>query len=148
MPLIGTRHYVNSPTRYYVDSPNPKYRGLRIERLPFQAVCLGILLFDDATLISMFFGLDYSYNKECFVYFNLLYKIVELGIKEKMSDIDMGITTLVPKKDIGAYTTTLNMYMKHFNPLLNKIVPKAFNVMTPQDGEGPRRVFKADSESL
>ena len=121
--------------------------GIILARKGDIPVGCAILLFDDATLISMFFGLDYSYNKEYFIYFNLLYKIVELGIEEKMSDIDMGITTLAPKKDIGAYATTLNMYMKHFNPLLNKIVPKAFDIMTPQDDDGPRRVFKTDSGS-
>ncbi|NQS90284.1 GNAT family N-acetyltransferase [Patescibacteria group bacterium] len=108
----------------------------------------GLLLFDDETLTSMFFGINYDYNKDHFIYFNLLYKVVEVAIEEGMNDIDMGITTLVPKKDIGFAVAPLNMYMKHFNPLLNKIVPRAFEMMTPQDNTGPRRVFKTDRQEI
>jgi len=101
-----------------------------------------LLLFDDETLIPMYSGLDYNCNKEYYIYFNLLYKIVEVGIKEGMKDIDMGITTLIPKKDIGANVAPLYVYMKHFNPLLNGVIPKVFDLMTPQDNIKSRNVFK------
>lgn len=96
------------------------------------------------TLVSMYFGLNYNYNKEYNLYFNLLYKIIELGIENKMKDIDLGITTLIPKKDVGADVITMNIYMKHLNPLLNRIVPRVFKMVTPQDNTGIRRVFKHD----
>lgn len=109
-------------------------------------IAFSLLLFDRETLVPLFCGLDYTYNEEYCVYFNLFYKIIEIGIEEGMKDIDLGITTLEPKKEVGAEVVTQNMYMKHLNPLLNRIVPKLFDIMTPQDTTGPKRVFKTSSE--
>ncbi|MDD5681049.1 MAG: GNAT family N-acetyltransferase [Candidatus Omnitrophica bacterium] len=100
-----------------------------------------LLLFNGKTLISKFPGLDYDYNKEYCIYFNLFYKTIELAIETGMDCIDMGITTLDPKKDMGSSIIALNMYMRHSNPLLNKTIPVLFNMMTPQDTES-RNVFK------
>ncbi len=100
-----------------------------------------LLLFDDDTLIPLFSGLDYRYNDENCIYFNLLYKSIDIAINRGMKDIDLGITTLVPKKEMGGEVVTLNMYMKHFNPLLNRVVPRAFGMMTPADGTRAVRVF-------
>jgi predicted N-acyltransferase len=100
-----------------------------------------LLLFSGKTLISKFPGLDYDCNQECCIYFNLFYKTIELAIETGMDDVDMGITTLDPKKDMGSSIVTLNMYMRHSNPLLNKIIPRLFGMITPQDTE-PRNVFK------
>jgi len=111
------------------------------------SVGFALLLYDNKILIPLFFGLDYAYNEEYCVYFNLMYKAIEVGINEGMKSIDMGITTLIPKKDIGCVITPLNMYMKHLNPFLNKVVPKTFAMMTPQDNSGPRRVFKASGQN-
>jgi len=105
-----------------------------------------LLFFDDETLIPIYSGLDYNYNEIYCIYFNLLYKIVDVAITEGMKDIDLGITTLVPKKEMGAEVVRLKMYMRHFNPLLNKIVPRLFDMMTPQDNIRSRNVFKADSQ--
>ncbi|MGA1825529.1 MAG: GNAT family N-acetyltransferase [bacterium] len=102
-----------------------------------------LLLFDEMTLIPLFTGLDYNYNDRYSVYFNLLYKSIEVAIREGKRDIDLGITTLESKREMGAVAIPLYMYMKHLNPLFNKIVPRIFEKMIPQDTTGPRRVFKA-----
>jgi len=100
------------------------------------------LLFSGNTLITKFPGIDYNYNREYGTYFNLFYKSIELAINSGIDNIDMGITTLNPKKDMGSDIATLNMYMRHSNPLLNKIIPTLFDMITPPDTEGPRNVFK------
>lgn len=102
-----------------------------------------LLLFSGKTLISKFPGLDYDCNQECCTYFNLFYKTIELAIETGMDDVDMGITTLDPKKDMGSSIVALNMYMRHSNPFLNKIIPGLFDMITPQDTE-PRNVFKTE----
>ncbi|MFH0839729.1 MAG: GNAT family N-acetyltransferase [Candidatus Omnitrophota bacterium] len=100
-----------------------------------------VLLSSGKTLISKFPGLDYDYTKEYCIYFNLFYKAIELAIETGMDYFDMGITTLDPKKEMGASIVPLNMYMKHSNLFFNKVMPTLFNKMTPQDTE-PRNVFK------
>lgn len=111
------------------------------------AIGFSLLLLDEHTLVYLFCGLDYTYNQKYGVYFNLFYKVIELGIKEKMKDIDMGITTFSPKKRLGGNVFSLHMYIKHFNPLLNKIVPKIFEITTPQHNMKEKNIFKLNKES-
>ena len=101
-----------------------------------------LVLFNDKELIPALIGLDYDYNREYHIYFNLFYRTIELAIDAGMEKVDMGITTLDPKKDMGSEIVALNMYMKHSNPLLNKIVSALFDMITPPDTTGPRNVFK------
>ncbi|HOW27517.1 MAG TPA: GNAT family N-acetyltransferase [Elusimicrobiota bacterium] len=110
-------------------------------------VAFSLLLFDDETLIPLFCGLDYSLNEDYCLYFNLFYNIIALAGERDMRDIDLGITTLEPKKEIGAEVVTLHMYMKHRNPLFHLFVPRIFDAMTPQDNTPPKRVFKTDPET-
>jgi predicted N-acyltransferase len=104
-----------------------------------------LALFNDKELISAILGLDYNCNREYCVYFNLFYRTVELAIERGMERVDMGITTLDPKKDMGSEIVVLNMYMKHSNLLLNKIISVLFDMITPPDTTGPRNVFKDSS---
>ncbi len=103
-----------------------------------------LVLFNNKELISALIGLDYDYNREYCIYFNLFYKTIELAIETGMDKIDMGITSLDPKKDMGSDIVVLNMYMKHSNPFLNKIISVLFDMITPPDTTGPRNVFKED----
>jgi len=102
-------------------------------------------LISGKTLITVFPGLDYDCNKECYVYFNLFYKSIAWAIENGMTDVDMGITTLNPKRDMGSDVVALNMYMKHSNPLFNKIIPTLFDMITPPDTTVARNVFKEGS---
>jgi len=99
-------------------------------------------IFSGKELISALIGLDYGCNREYCVYFNLFYKTIELAIERGAEKIDMGITALNPKRDMGSDIAALNMYMRHSNPLLNKLIPTLFDMITPPDTTAPRNVFK------
>jgi predicted N-acyltransferase len=101
-----------------------------------------LLLLNNKTFISLFIGLDYDYNEEYFIYFNLFYKAIELAIEKGAEEIELGITTLDPKRDMGADVVALNMYMRHANPFLNKVIPVLFDIITAPDTTMPRNVFK------
>lgn len=101
-----------------------------------------LLLLNGKMLISLFMGLDYDYNDEYFIYFNLFYRAIRLAIEKGMDEIEMGITTLDPKRDMGSEVVALNMYMKHFNPVLHRFIPWIFDLITPPDTSTPRNVFK------
>jgi predicted N-acyltransferase len=100
------------------------------------------LLLSGGTVITKFPGIDYDHNKESFTYFNIFYKTIEFAIERGMKKVDMGITTLNPKRDMGSNVLALNMYVKFFNPLLNRLVPLVFDMVTPPDTSAPRNVFK------
>lgn len=101
-----------------------------------------LMLVDERTLIPFFCGLDYRYNEEYAIYFNLFSKAVEIAIDRGLEDIEMGITTLTPKKNLGGVVTALNMYLKHLNPLAARIIPKLFDVTIPKEDLGSRNVFR------
>jgi hypothetical protein len=105
-------------------------------------VAFSILLDDDESLISLFSGLDYTCRKDSFLYFNLFYKTIELAIAGEKKEIDLGITTLVPKVEIGGHVVRLTMYMKCTNRIWGWIVPALFSMMTPRPKVPTRQIFK------
>jgi predicted N-acyltransferase len=111
-------------------------------RIDGRPVGFSLLLHDDKTLTQLFCGLDYLWNRECFVYFNMLYEIVAMAISNGFQDIDFGITTIVPKLDVGAKVVPLHMYMRHLSSLLREVVPKMFSMMTPSCPVISRSVFR------
>lgn len=101
-----------------------------------------LLLLDDDTMTPIFCGLDYELSRTYGVYFNLFYKAIDIAMTRGFKDVDMGITTVPPKLDLGGILAPLYMYMKHLNPALNRIVPRLFGIMTPQPSVTARHVFK------
>jgi hypothetical protein len=54
----------------------------------------------------------------------------------------MGITTLDAKKRVGASVRPLHMFMYHRNPLLRRVAPRLFSLLTPGDTTPDHRVFR------
>ena len=106
-----------------------------------------LVLMGAETMKFTFMGLDYEYNEKYCVYFNTFYNVVKLGIESGMKRFDMGITTYIPKMDIGARIFPLYMYMKHRNRFLSFFLTEAVRLMTPVIDFGTRRVFKGQIES-
>ncbi len=104
-----------------------------------------LVLLDDSVMIPLFCGLDYTVSRSSASYFNLLYEVIKLAIELKMQAVDFGITTLEPKLQMGGEAMSQYMYMKHTNTLLNKVVPRLFDAMTPQPGVRSRNVFRNDT---
>jgi hypothetical protein len=105
-----------------------------------------IMLLDDSKAVPLFCGLDYEYNRVYCTYFNLVYKLVETAIERGVATIDMGITNLASKKDVGAYVVPVHMYMKRLGRWLTPALAAAWNAMTPVDDSGSRRVFRRDGQ--
>lgn len=105
-------------------------------------VAFSLLLFDDGTLTPLFCGFDYEHNAEYCLYFNTMNKAVEIAVERGMKEVDFGITTLVPKISLGAEAQKLYMYMKHLNPVMNRIIPWAFEKMTPAPALQDARTLK------
>ncbi|NCC51810.1 MAG: GNAT family N-acetyltransferase [Spartobacteria bacterium] len=119
----------------------PDNSSVLVARIQGQWAGFSLLLHDDTTLTQLFCGLDYALNSDYNVYFNMLYKVTEIGIQQGYQDIDFGITTMIPKLDIGADVVTLRMYMKNLNPSANRIVPWLFTAMAPHTRYAERHVF-------
>jgi predicted N-acyltransferase len=107
-----------------------------------EIVGFSLVLLDDLTLRYIYSGLTYEYNKDFSVYFNMLYEMLKFAIDTKKRKFEMGITTYIPKLDIGARIEPFYVYLRHRNSILNFIIPKAFDLFTPNNTYKPRNVFR------
>lgn len=102
------------------------------------------LLLDDGDMLSfMQCGFEEAAGREEGAYFRLLYEIVRLGIERRFRLVDLGITTLAPKLDVGAVPVPLFAWIKHRNPLFQLAITQLARGPLQNPGPlEPRRVFK------
>jgi predicted N-acyltransferase len=101
-----------------------------------------LLLRDDPWLSFLQCGFDEQAARSEGSYFRLLYEIVRVGIEGGFEQVELGITTLEPKLDIGGVPVPLFAWVKHRNPLLQRVLRAYANgPMRPHSAE-PRKVFK------
>jgi predicted N-acyltransferase len=87
-------------------------------------------------------GLDYEHSEEHFIYFNLFYAAIRYGIEQGFRKVCLSITTLDPKRDMGARITGLNMFLRHRNGVFTRVLDTLFDMITAPDTSIPRDVFK------
>lgn len=93
-------------------------------------------------LDAHFLGYDPSCNKECQLYLNMLYDLVEDAIRLKSRNLVMSRTALEIKSSVGAEAHPMFLYLKANNSLLNLGVAKALNYFKPNENWVPRSPFK------
>jgi hypothetical protein len=72
---------------------------------------------------------------------------VRLGIEGGYHQIDLGLTTVEPKLDVGGVPVPLFAWVRHRNPVVQRLLRAFANgPMRPQRLE-PRRVFKEPPRS-
>ena len=80
----------------------------------------------------MYLGIDYEHNEEYRLYFNMLYRIIKLGIELNKKTIELGQTCYYPKLKLGSRLKSLFMYIKFRNPILHKLFSPFMNGMFPK----------------
>lgn len=73
-------------------------------------------------LDAHFIGLDYSLNKIHAIYPRILNDYIRIGIKKKMSYINLGRTASEIKSTVGAEPIELTCYLKHKRPFINSLL--------------------------
>jgi predicted N-acyltransferase len=76
-------------------------------------------------------------------YFRLLYEIVRHAIDNGYEQVDLGITTLAPKLDVGGVPVPVFAWLRHGNRLAQRVIRGLADspLMRPTELE-PRHVFK------
>jgi hypothetical protein len=77
-----------------------------------------------------------------FLYFRLLYEIIRLGIEGGFEQVDLGVTTLAPKLDVGGVPVPLYGLVKHRNSLVQSVVRRLANGPLGPEQVEARHVFK------
>ena len=84
-------------------------------------------------LDAHFLGYDQDENFNSQLYLNMLYDLVREGIKQKVDHIDMSRTAVEIKSTVGAVPHEMHLFLKHSNPVLNKIVKPILGFVKPND---------------
>lgn len=117
--------------------------SLLLLRRPDGSLASFALLLDDGPWLSFLHcGFEARAGREEGAYFRLLYEIIRVAIESGFEQVDLGITTLGPKFDVGAVPVPLFAWVRHRNPLLQRVIRSlAQGPLRPPPVES-RRVFK------
>lgn len=82
-------------------------------------VPIGFTVLIDAghSLISTYCGLDYRYNRSTHAYFVLFYASIEAATQLRKNWLELGITSYIPKIELGALPEPLRIYVTATNPV-------------------------------
>ncbi|MGH3049727.1 MAG: GNAT family N-acetyltransferase [Gaiellaceae bacterium] len=102
-----------------------------------------LLLDDRPRLHFLYTGFERASGEREAAYFRLLYEIVRHAIEHGYSSVNLGMTTLAPKFDVGGVPVPLHAWLRHRNPLVHRAyVALARGPFAPGPVE-PRNVFKS-----
>ena len=90
-----------------------------------------------------FIGLDYGLNKELEIYQNILYDYIKEAIGNHSAQLFLGRTASEIKSTVGAKAHELKCYIRHRNPLSNRIIKPFIDYLKPTDWI-PRNPFKEE----
>lgn len=101
-----------------------------------------LLQFDGDWLHFHTCGFEQAAGVDEAAYFRLLYEIVRTGIELDARRIDLGITTLAPKFDLGGRPVPLFAWIRHRHALAQRLFAKLAGTIFAPPAAKPRRVFK------
>lgn len=90
---------------------------------------------------ASFVGLNYEYNRDCSLYQNILYSLLDDAIKDGAKSIDLARTAMEIKSTMGAEPKNYQLMVKHLNPITNSILKRFIQNIRPKEWT-QRRPFK------
>ncbi|MCX6294755.1 MAG: hypothetical protein NTX97_01600, partial [Bacteroidetes bacterium] len=88
-----------------------------------------------------FIGIDYSFNKDLDLYQNILCDYVKDSLLKRAKHLFLGRTASEIKSTFGAEALELTCYIRHRNPLSNRIIKPFVDYLKPSEWV-PRNPFK------
>jgi hypothetical protein len=133
---------VLTPAYFRAASELESFSVLALRRGDGSIAAFALLLDDHPWLSFVQCGFDADEARRDGVYFRLLYEIIRVGIEGGFEQLDLGVTTLEPKLDVGAVPVPLFAWLRHRNPLLQRALVAAARGPLRARTPSPRRVFK------
>lgn len=96
----------------------------------------------------IYLGMDYNYRDKASLYFNCIYKIIDVVEDEGKPVVQLGQTSYVTKSGFGAVVDRLYVGVRHRNSLLNHLILRFRDVLfKPTDIPRQKRVFRDIEEN-
>ncbi len=93
-------------------------------------------------LEAHFLGYNESLNHSHQIYLNFLFDIIKNGIDNKSKSIVFARTAHEIKSSVGAEAHDMYLYMRHENPIINRLLPYFLKILSPREDWQPRQPFK------
>lgn len=93
-------------------------------------------------LEAHFLGYDESLNHSHQIYLNFLFEIIKNGIENRSKSIVFARTAHEIKSSVGAEAHDMYLYMKHENPIINRLLLYFLKILSPREDWQPRQPFK------
>ncbi|AKQ69238.1 8-amino-7-oxononanoate synthase [Myxococcus hansupus] len=111
-------------------------------------VSFELFLKDAEWIHPIYLGLDYSLRDEGALYFNSIYKIVEVLEAHGKSVVQLGQTSYAVKASIGAVVDRLYLAVHHTNPVLHQLLKRfGTELFPPTPLPRSQRVFRDMQEN-
>lgn len=94
------------------------------------------------TVDAHFLGYDPLVNKKHSLYLNMLYDLIFQSFRKGAAQVVFSRTAMSIKSSVGAEPKEMYLYARTESKLLDSILPKALNILKPDDAWTPRRPFK------
>jgi hypothetical protein len=136
------RREVLTPAYFEAMSDLEQSSVLLLRRSDGSIASFALLLGEGRWLSFLHCGFDARAGRGEGAYFRLLYEIVRTGIEGGFEQVDLGMTTIEPKLDVGGVPVPLYALVRHRNPLLHRLVVAMSNGPLSPPSASPRSVFK------
>lgn len=100
------------------------------------------LILNNNALETYFLGYDKEHQYPNQLYLNMLYDMLDYGIKHKFKTVVYARTAMAIKSSVGAEAKPMMVYTKHTNWFLNTIFKQIFRLMNPSQDWEERHPFK------
>lgn len=97
-------------------------------------------------LDAHFLGYDLEVNRNKQLYLNMLFDMIEEGIKQKVKKIFMSRTAVEIKSSVGAEAVDIYCYLFHRKSLYNRLVPELVKRLYKAEEWVPRNPFRGDKD--
>jgi len=102
-----------------------------------------ILLVGPRVVTFLLAGIDYSLDRRCQAYPNLVIETVAEAIRAGATRLEMGQTSYDLKRRLGAVTEPRSLYVRFRRPVGHALLRAASGLLFPSLTLAPRRVFRA-----
>ncbi len=100
------------------------------------------VILNNKTLETYFLGYDEAHQYDNQLYLNMLYDMIDFGIKNQFKEIVYARTAMEIKSSVGASPKSMTMYIKHTNAIINFLLQPIFKLMNPLQDWVERHPFK------
>lgn len=99
------------------------------------------LILNNKQLETYFLGYAIEHQSPNQLYLNMLYDMAKYGIDNGFNSIVYARTAMEIKSSIGAKPKPMRIYLKHTNPILNRLLKPLFRLMNPTKDWQERHPF-------